>query len=125
MLLSYTIEVTEWRKDSTNKYIKIGCVRREMIGIVQENTYNSQPEITVDNRVYYVFEEDTITIDFDVNDAVLNPPPPFPKNAPDTVTINMVRCYTFQVLHIDKMSNQHRESAKFTSWTAPKKVNDK
>jgi hypothetical protein len=109
---SYAIEVTELRKDSTNNYVKIGCVRREIMGIVQENTYNSQPEITVKNRVYYVFERDSITIDFDVNDAVRNPPSPFPKNAPDTVTLNWSNAVpgaTFDIIS----NSSPRESAKF------------
>jgi hypothetical protein len=117
-ITSFVIEVTEWRRDSTNKYIKIGSIRREALALIRLNQYNYQPEISQKNRVYNICEGEKICIDFKVKDIALTPPPPAPTPAEDTVTFhwsNSIKGASFTVSH----DTTPRESAQFC-WTPQK-----
>ncbi|MBO6517151.1 MAG: hypothetical protein JJ975_11430, partial [Bacteroidia bacterium] len=81
------IEMTEWRKDSTGKYKKIGVTRRDMQFIVMSCPDNNPPSITNKKFTHRVCEATQICFNVTTEDKVKKPPPPLPTPDPDTVEL--------------------------------------
>lgn len=112
-----SIEVTEWRKDTTGTYQKIGVVLREIVIDVAVCPDNHNPTIAGPYN-YYVCEGDSISFTIKTADKVYVPPPPLPKPDPDTVSIswnNGIQGGTFTVVSDTAL----HQSAVF-SWRPPK-----
>jgi gliding motility-associated-like protein len=76
------IQVTEWRKDSTNKWVKIGYTRRDMQLIVKQCAKNNPPYFGINNK-YSVCEGNKICFD------IVSKDDPFLPNQTvgDTITL--------------------------------------
>ena len=85
------IQMTEWRKDSTGKYKKIGVTRRDMQFIVMSCPDNNPPSITNTKYTFRVCEAEQICFNITTDDKVKKPPPPTPAPDPDTVQLNWNR----------------------------------
>jgi len=85
------MQMTEWRKDSTGKYQKIGATRRDMQFIVTRCPDNNPPRITNTKFNYSVCEGDQICFNVTTDDKVFVPPPPAPTPDPDTVQLRWNR----------------------------------
>lgn len=79
--------VSEWRKDSTGKYQKIGEVRRDIQYIIQTCSGNNSPRITNKVFKYSVCAKSKICFDITTEDKPFIPPPPAKTPAPDTVNL--------------------------------------
>lgn len=85
------IQMTEWRKDSTGKYKKIGVTRRDMQFIVMSCPDNNPPSITNTKYTFRVCEAEQVCFNITTDDKVKKPPPPAPAPDPDTVQLNWNR----------------------------------
>ncbi len=85
------IQMTEWRKDSTGKYKKIGVTRRDMQFIVMSCPDNNPPSITNTKFTFRVCEAEQICFNVTTEDKVKKPPPPAKAPDPDTVQLNWNR----------------------------------
>jgi PKD repeat protein len=85
------IQMTEWRKDSTGKYKKIGVTRRDMQFIVMSCPDNNPPKITNTKYTFRVCEAEQICFNITTEDKVKKPPPPAPPPDPDTVQLRWNR----------------------------------
>ncbi|MBR9860010.1 hypothetical protein GYB22_04550, partial [bacterium] len=81
------IQITEWRKDSTGTYKKVGVTRRDMQFIVMNCPDNNPPEVD-GPYTYDVCAGNQICFDVTTDDEVYTPPPPAQAPPPDTVTIS-------------------------------------
>ncbi|MFY0644500.1 MAG: hypothetical protein JXR19_08540, partial [Bacteroidia bacterium] len=84
------IEVTEWRKDSTGTYQKIGVTRRDMQFITKSCPDNNPPEIDGPYS-YSVCEGSQLCFNITTDDKVFVPPPPATSPPPDTVRVSWNR----------------------------------
>ncbi|MFY0644499.1 MAG: hypothetical protein JXR19_08535, partial [Bacteroidia bacterium] len=84
------IQMTEWRKDSTGTYNKVGVTRRDMQFIVMNCPENNPPEIDGPYN-YSVCEGSQLCFNITTDDKVYVPPPPAPTPDPDTVKISWNR----------------------------------
>ena len=84
------VEVTEWRKDSTGTYRKIGVTRRDMQFITKSCPDNNPPEIDGPYS-YNVCAGSQLCFNITTDDQVFVPPPPATSPPPDTVTIKWNR----------------------------------
>ncbi|MBO6515497.1 MAG: T9SS type A sorting domain-containing protein [Bacteroidia bacterium] len=108
------VEVTEWRKDTSGKYAKIGTVRRDMMYTVSQCAGNNPPRVK-GSTSYSVCEGEKLCFTVTTEDKVKIPPPPLPKPDADTSTISWdegIPWASFKVLS-DTVLNQ---SAQFC-WT--------
>lgn len=80
------IKVSEWRKDSTGKYIQIGEVRRDLEYLVNTCPDNNPPTLSGPYK-YDVCAGSKICFTIASDDKQFTPPPPAKPNPPDTVTL--------------------------------------
>ncbi|MCO4819332.1 MAG: gliding motility-associated C-terminal domain-containing protein [Bacteroidetes bacterium] len=85
------IQMTEWRKDSTGKYKKIGVTRRDMQFIVMSCPDNNPPKITNTKYTFRVCEAEQVCFNVTTEDKVKKPPPPALPPDPDTVQLRWNR----------------------------------
>lgn len=85
-ITTMVLQVSEWRKDSSGKYQKIGVVRRDMMHEVKTGKGNNPPYLSA-TRSYTVCEGDSLTVTFSTGDKVKVPPPPLPTPDPDSVKV--------------------------------------
>ena len=78
------IEIKEWRKDSSGKYLHIGTTRRDMQMVVMNCGSNWPPEIKSSKYDYTVCEGDNIKITIEGLDK---PHPSDPNGRKDTVSL--------------------------------------
>lgn len=78
------IEITEWRKDSTGVYRKIGSTRRDLQFITTACPDNNPPIIN-GPYLYNVCEGSQLCFNVTTDDRVFLPPPPATAPLPDTV----------------------------------------
>lgn len=107
-------EATEWRKDSTGKFQKIGVSRRENIVFTAICSENNPPTISGPYN-YAICEGETLCFTIESEDRVYVPPPPAPTPAPDTVTLEWTENIRGATFEIDDTSSS-AQSAKFC-WT--------
>ncbi|MBR9861705.1 hypothetical protein GYB22_13350 [bacterium] len=98
------VEATEWRKDTSGTYQKIGLVRREMEFIVGNRGDNNSPEIqgqaTVEVDVTPCAGE--VCYEFTANDDVFVPPPPKARPRGDRLSFIepvLPEGFSFEELH--------------------------
>lgn len=111
------IEMTEWRKDTTGKYKKIGVTRRDMQFIVMSCPGNNPPRITNTKFTHRVCEATQICFTITTDDQVKRPPPPATPPPPDTVELKWNRGIpgaTFTILNPTARLKQGR-----FCWTPP------
>ena len=84
------IEVTEWRKDSTGTYKKIGVTRRDMQFITKTCPDNNPPIVNGPYN-YTTCAGTQICFNVTTSDPVFIPPPPASSPAPDSVKISWNR----------------------------------
>jgi gliding motility-associated-like protein len=111
------IEVTEWRKDSTGKYEKVGVTRRDMQFIARSCPDNNPPIV---NGPYEYKTCEGVQLCFNVttDDKVFTPPPPATAPPPDTVTATWNRGIpgaTFSIIN----PTARLQTGRFC-WTPPK-----
>lgn len=68
-------EITEWRKDSSGVYQKIGSIRRDVQFITKTCPDNNPPTLNGPFE-YGICEGNTLCFDITTNDIVFTPPPP-------------------------------------------------
>lgn len=85
------IEMVEWRKDTTGKYVRIGATRRDMQFIVMTCPDNNPPSITNSKFNYSTCEGQTLCFNVTTDDKVKVPPPPASSPPPDTVQLRWNR----------------------------------
>ena len=78
--------VTEWRKDSSGNYVKIGEVRRDILFLVQTCPGNNPPRFTGSYR-FDICAGNKICFNIYANDQQFIPPPPAKASPPDTVKL--------------------------------------
>ncbi len=111
------IQMTEWRKDSTGKYLQIGATRRDMQFIVMTCPDNNPPSITNSKYGYSTCEGEQLCFNVTTEDKVKVPPPPAPTPDPDTVQLRWNRGIpgaTFTIVD----STARLKTGKFC-WTPP------
>lgn len=81
-----TIKMTEWRKDSTGKYIIVGIVFRDLMYLVQTCSANNPPTLSGPYK-FDVCAGSKICFTVVSDDKQIIPPPPAKANPPDTVTL--------------------------------------
>lgn len=81
-----SFKISEWRKDSTGKYKKIGEVRRDIQYIVQQCT-NNNPPILAGPYEYEVCAAKEICFTVVSDDKQFIPPPPTKPNPPDSTKL--------------------------------------
>lgn len=79
-------KVTEWRKDGSGNYIKIGEVRRDILFLVQTCPGNNPPRFTGVNKLD-VCAGNKICFNVTADDKTYIPPPPGKALPPDTVIL--------------------------------------
>ena len=84
------VQMTEWRKDSTGTYQKIGVTRRDMQFIVMTCPDNNPPIIN-GPYVYTVCAGSQLCFNITTNDVVYTPPPPATAPPADTVKVTWNR----------------------------------
>lgn len=86
---SYTIEATEWRKDTSGNYKKAGMVSRDMRLLTQNISDNSFPEFNNLSSLLFscIGEENSIQIR--VTDDRVIPPPPASPPTYDTLDLDL------------------------------------
>jgi len=80
------LEVKEWRKDATGKYVHIGTTRRDLQFVVRNCLGNNPPQINGPYS-YEVCAGSRICFDVTTKDDPYKPPPPASIPDPDTVNI--------------------------------------
>jgi hypothetical protein len=81
-----SFKISEWRKDSTGKYKKIGEVRRDIQYIVKTCPDNNPPLLNGPYK-YEVCAGQQLCFTVTSDDKQFIPPPPAKPNPPDTVTL--------------------------------------
>lgn len=81
------IKVTEWRKDSANKYQIVGETRRDIQMWVENCPANNPPKINGPYS-YSVCPGDQLCFNITTKDDPVIPPPPAVTPPPDTVTLS-------------------------------------
>ncbi len=85
-----SIKISEWRKDSTGTYKKIGEVSRDMVFFVVSCSANNPPILNGPYR-YEVCANQKICFTVVTSDKQVIPPPPAKPYPPDTVLISWNR----------------------------------
>jgi gliding motility-associated-like protein len=111
------IQMTEWRKDSTGTYKKIGVTRRDMQFLVMNCPGNNAPIITNKKFGYSVCEEEEICFDIVTDDKVFIPPSGI-RPDPDTTYLTWNRGIPGASFTINDPTARLK-TAKFC-WTPPK-----
>jgi len=112
-----SIRVTEWRKDSLGRYVKIGETRRDIQFIVKTCPGNNPPILNGPFK-YTICAGSQICFTMTSDDKQFVPPPPAKANPPDTVRLTWNRGIpgaTFNI--VDKKARL--QSGKFC-WTPTK-----
>jgi hypothetical protein len=84
---SYTIEATEWRKDTSGTFKKAGIVKHDMRLVTQLITNNNYPEFEDLSTLKFACNGEENTLQIEVTDRRLVPPPP--ANPPDYDTLDL------------------------------------
>lgn len=107
------VEVREWRrnKDSSNRYVQVGAIRRDIIQIVQTCS-TKNPIIQPTSRTYFICEDSTLCVDLTADDnksdtikigVQTNAPgatiSKLSKGGIDTIRF----CYTLRKAHIEDL----------------------
>lgn len=112
---AFTIRVSEWRKNKSGAYVKIGEIRRDLQYIVQTCPSNNPPTLNGPNK-YSVCAGQQLCFNVTTDDKQYIPPPPAKADPPDSVSLTwnkgINRGATFTIVN----KQARLQSAKFC-WT--------